>query len=497
MRPRLASRLVLLPARAVGRIAGFALLLAAPFLEAQVQQERDTDRIDITGRQNLTLGSGARAYGMGGAFLARADDATAASWNPAGLSYLRVPEISLVGVSNSFETQRGVEFDPNAVDFDRFDGSAIDFAAFTWPVALGETSGAIQVSYQRAISFDGTRAIHVTTGGGAGEVGQTFSENGSSDGGFDVVAVGTGLRLSRHVRAGVTVNRWLNGYDQRLTRSYETTTPRPQRVFDLDFRPNGWSFNLGLMVSPVESLNVGAVYKTPFTAEVRLDKTRTDYFMSRGVLQAVTRNAHASEAVRLEFPSSFGFGLSWRPIDTLTLSADFTQTSWSEARIDDYFNVPFTPATAAGDPPATPPAPVVLPQQQYPTLKAVPDPDDPEDPARLLGQQDAQQIRVGVEWVLIWGRVKLPLRAGYFNDRQITPNPTGDIPRFNGYTLGTGLLLGPLLVDVAYVHESGDYSVAPDAAGFEPPPGVTLAPVRNVLKTDRVFASLIYRFSLP
>ena len=63
--------------------------------------------IDITGRQNLTLGSGARAYGMGGAFLARADDATAASWNPAGLSYLRVPELSLVGVSNSFDSPAG------------------------------------------------------------------------------------------------------------------------------------------------------------------------------------------------------------------------------------------------------------------------------------------------------------------------------------------------------------------------------------------------------
>ena len=62
------------------------------------------DAIDIPGQQNLTLGSGARAFGMGGAFLARADDATAASWNPAGLSYLRAPELSLVGVHNSFTT---------------------------------------------------------------------------------------------------------------------------------------------------------------------------------------------------------------------------------------------------------------------------------------------------------------------------------------------------------------------------------------------------------
>ncbi len=469
-------------------MAGLALLLASSPLAAQVQPDFDTDRIDITGRQNLTLGSGARAYGMGGAFLARADDATAASWNPAGLSYLRAPEISLVGVSNSFETQRGTAFDPNAADFDRFNGGAIDFAAFTWPVGLGETTGAVQVSYQRAISFDGTRAIHQTT------TGQTYTEGGQSDGGFDVVAFGTGLRLSRHVRAGVTVNRWLNGYDQTLTRTYETPNQRPQRIYTLDFRPNGWSFNFGAIVSPVESLNLGVVYKTPFTADVRLDKLRRDYWVGQGNLVEVTRNAYASEDVRLEFPSSFGFGISWRPIDTLTFSADFTKTSWSEARIRNYFDLQRTPPTSEDGTPGTPPPPNIYPNFQYPTLKAVPKTDDPDDPARLLGQQDAQQIRVGVEWVLIWGRVKLPLRAGYFNDRQITPNLGGDTPRFDGFTLGTGLLLGPFLIDAAYVHESGAYTTAPDSLEIDLPPDVTLSPVRNVLKTDRLFASLIYRF---
>ena len=41
-------------------------------------------------------GSGARAAGMGNAFIAVADDGTAASWNPAGLSQLRKSEFSLV-----------------------------------------------------------------------------------------------------------------------------------------------------------------------------------------------------------------------------------------------------------------------------------------------------------------------------------------------------------------------------------------------------------------
>ncbi|MBX7187863.1 MAG: hypothetical protein K1Y01_22160, partial [Vicinamibacteria bacterium] len=48
----------------------------------------DTSRVNqdelasFYGRMNVVVGSGARAFGMGGAFLARADDATAASWNP-------------------------------------------------------------------------------------------------------------------------------------------------------------------------------------------------------------------------------------------------------------------------------------------------------------------------------------------------------------------------------------------------------------------------------
>jgi hypothetical protein len=449
---------------------------------ALAQELRDQDRIDITGRQNLTLGSGARAYGMGGAFLARADDGTAASWNPAGLSYLRVPEVSLVGVDNSFDTERGV-------DYDRFEGQALDFAAFTWPVGIGDVRGAVQLSYQRSISFDGRRSIRATFLNSVGDLTQ-FTDEAVGDGGFDVVAFGTGFRLSHRLRAGLTVNRWLNGYDQVLTRRYLTANPRPLRKFDLDFRPRGWSFNLGLMWSPIDQVNLAAVYKTPFTAVVGLEKARRD-FWGPSTVEEVTRNTESSESVGLDFPSSVGFGVSWRPRDTLTLSADFTSTRWSRARILDYFELEVTQRSEDGAP-ATPPPPVEYAERQYPTLLAVPDPDDPADPARLSGQQDAQQIRFGVEYVLIKGPLKVPLRAGYYNDRQITPTTGGAAPRFNGFTVGTGIILGSVLLDVAYVHEFGHYLVTSEAAA-DPDPAAP--PIRNALTTDRIFASIIYRFS--
>jgi hypothetical protein len=483
------------PARAgwIGTLAvAAALVLAGSRAAAQLAPGRDTDSIDITGRQNLTLGSGARAFGMGGAFLARADDATAASWNPAGLSYLRLPELTLVGVHNSFDTQR-----PNAADLlvqenDTFTGGAIDFAAFTWPVAVGETSGAVQVSYQRAISFDGRRQIDVygqpKVSSDPVDPTKTILKQrtvGGSDGGFDVAAFGTGFRLGRRVRLGFTVNRWLNGYDQTLERSYLDPTDlnrRPVREFSLDLRPRGWSFNVGVIYSPVEQLNLAAVYKTAPGTRGRLDKARRDTWMTGGQLDAVTANEYTNPDARLDLPSSYGFGVSWRPRDTLTVSADLTRTRWSQARIQGYFDLAVTPQDDEDGNPAPKPAPVIRPPLQYPTLH---DPAEGDEP-----QRDAQQFRVGLEYVFLASRLKVPLRIGYFSDRQILPNPEGDIPRFDGVTAGIGLALGSMLFDVAYVYEFGEYSVSSESVGETPG-----TQIRYAVTTNRVYASLIYRFS--
>lgn len=476
-----------LPVRAAGLVA--ALVVAqARAAQAQQQPQPGEDPPGIPGQQNLTLGSGARAFGMGGAFLARADDATAASWNPAGLSYLRAPELSLVGVYNSFTTTENL-------DNDSLEGSSVDFAAFTWPVGAGEVRGAVQLSYQRAISFDGERRqsqygpLRDDDGNVIGTQLLRLDE-GQSDGGFDVIALGTGLRLSRHLRAGFTVNRWLNGYVQSLERNlYNLPTPRPRRTFDLDFRPSGWNFNLGLIVSPVETLNIAAVYKTPYGADVSLDRARSDYYGTPQVISEVTSNAWSSDSVRLDFPSSWGFGVSWRPRDTLTLSADYTSSAWSTARIHDYFTVSATPPSDEDGTPAPRPPPDYFDELQYPTLTAVADPADPNDPARLVAQQDAEQIRAGVEWVLIKGRVKVPLRAGYFNDRQIAPalGSGGESIRFNGLTAGTGVILGSMQLDLAWVYQFGEYFVTAE--------GGTQPPLRYALTTNRVYASVIYRFS--
>src|SRR5215210_6834255 len=65
--------------------AAFTLQLAA----------QNTDIESLSGLQFNFGNPGARSLGMGGAFLGLADDASAAEANPAGLTILRKPEISI------------------------------------------------------------------------------------------------------------------------------------------------------------------------------------------------------------------------------------------------------------------------------------------------------------------------------------------------------------------------------------------------------------------
>ena len=393
------------------------------------------DQLDFQGRASLFLGSGARALGMGGAFLARADDATAATWNPAGLSYLRLPEVSLVGVRNTF----GARLEEGTIlrERDERSGTTPDFLARAYPVSFGNVSGAVQLSFQRVIPYNGSRTIVR-----ARVDRQLFLQ---SEGGFDVIALGTGLQVTRGLRVGLTLNKWGNGYKQHTVR-----TVRRRGTNDVDFRFSGLNVNLGVIWSPIESLNIGAVGKTPFTGDVILSKARTDLAIDLpgappdAPPDAVTSNRFAAANVTVDIPGALGGGVSWRPLSNVTVSADYTRTFWSKGKIYNFFTLPPGGFSGSGPEPMAPDD--LFTELPFPTL----------DPTR--SQTDSDQFRVGAEYVVLFRRFKWPLRAGYFNDRQFFRTANGKAPRLNGGSVGTGVVVGPMLLVVAYSFESGTYS---------------------------------------
>jgi long-subunit fatty acid transport protein len=283
-----------------------------------------------------------------------------------------------------------------------------------------------------------------------------------------VIALGTGWTLTRKLRFGATLNRWVRGYAQDLTLSVEGGR---ERQIMTDWRMSGWNTNLGLIFTPIERLNLGVVAKTPFTADVKLRKSRTDYLPgSSGDLEPISSNAYESDEVGLNFPGAFGVGASFRAQSRLTVSADYTRTFWSHAYVYKYFVLPVsTTATTAADSTQPPRTVDTYDKLPYPYVYLT-------SPAR---QDDSEQLRVGLEYVFIGSRLKVPVRAGYYNDRQILPDRDGHTPRYNGFSVGTGLIVGPALLDLAYLYEAGSYTDTLD--------------LRNRQRTHRFLVSLIYR----
>ena len=113
-------------------LVALCAVIAAP-LAAQ-----NTDIESLSGLQFNFGNPGARSLGMGGAFLGRADDASAAEANPAGLTILRKPEISVEArnyVEQQLFTTTGTY--PNVVrtPFTHYsDRVSVSFASIVYPI---------------------------------------------------------------------------------------------------------------------------------------------------------------------------------------------------------------------------------------------------------------------------------------------------------------------------------------------------------------------------
>lgn len=449
------------------------------------RERLDQDELtSFYGRANIVLGSGARALGMGGAFLARADDATAASWNPAGLSYLRRTEASVVGVSNRFEqdvsrvvVRSNVTFRQTGRDTLRATGA--DFASFAYPLRLRERLGAVQVAYQRVFSFSGDRSFEGFASF-PGVLPREIPFTTVASGGFDTVSFAAGLQVHSRARIGVAINRWFGGFSQTVDR-FPAEPPDPERPgqsivarkITSDWQLRGTNANVGFIVTPIPELNIGVVYKSPLDGDLTLYKERIDKDQGADpVTNFYPTDPLEAPNVRLRLPEVRGIGLAYSASNRLTISADVTETRWSRATIEDFFTL----RGGKDEPPD-----LYSDRLPFPAIEA-------------QRQADSRQIRAGLEWIWIPGSqsssLLVPLRAGVFRDGQpvfqkVTDTVSGvtrdEKVSFNGFTFGLGIDIDGKLIDFAYVRESG--RVSRDVDGQD----------RDV-RYQRFLASVIVRF---
>ena len=102
----------------------------------------------------LPSGSGARAFGIAGAFTAVADDATAASWNPAGLTQLERPEASFVLRYSHHDAKHYSGSGDYSVGEDTFDNANLNYLSAVYPFRALNRNMVFSINYQEAYDFE-------------------------------------------------------------------------------------------------------------------------------------------------------------------------------------------------------------------------------------------------------------------------------------------------------------------------------------------------------
>ncbi|HOV32216.1 MAG TPA: outer membrane protein transport protein, partial [Candidatus Hydrogenedens sp.] len=242
--------------------------------------------IPINSSPNV-IGSGARAIGMGGAFIAVADDATAASWNPGGLTQLERPEFSVVYtykyLGEDFESLPHPELDGNySVDFNQ-----LNYMSFVYPFRRTIKGRNIVLSLNYQAKYDFSREMDFFYRDiSALALGNTLGLHSFVDykqsGQLAALSPALGFEITDRLSVGVVLNLW----DQSLLSNNEWTVDQDEyRTFQTNGQVDRSSFShtvirkkyrnfegtnvtLGALYRLGERWQIGMVYHSKFTADV-------------------------------------------------------------------------------------------------------------------------------------------------------------------------------------------------------------------------------------
>ena len=273
---------------------------------------------------NLTT-PGARAIGMGGAFIGRADDATAAESNPAGLTILARPEVS---IEYRHRDSRRTDIDLTNIPITNLDANptppdiGIDFglANFSASDSLSSVDTIGFLSYVHpfenwtfAFSRHQLISVEATMLGEVSASPFHFLEPNSFAGDAQIEDVNYGFTVATQIGEIVSVGGTLKISDFSIQSDIGARQKnQPQfgqhftSVYDSD--EIGVGVNLGLQVKPRPWVSLGAVYKYDPSFELPTVVTNVD--TASGPQQVVTD-------VNFDIPDQLGAGIS-------VSAADFT-----------------------------------------------------------------------------------------------------------------------------------------------------------------------------
>ena len=404
-----------------------AILLAAGIATAQVEDQLEYN----------FLGAGARANGMGDAFVAVADDATAIFWNPAGLFLLDQPETSFgfQFASEKVEQERPRQMLLIASN-DPGGSVGLSFASFVFPKRFGQKKFVFAFAIQKAFDFK-AESLEI-----AAQAPFVLEQERSSGGPFSysggvafspLQGLMLGLSLSLYRGDADIAGNQIVTLGDGIVRSLSGSSRIPVDGISVgmgalyDFQARGGPpMRLGFKFVPGFDLSgrisTDLAFRTADLQGIVIEQTmRTDY-----------------EYV-LDFPLDVGIGVAWNPRRDLLVAADFEHRRFRDAALR-FFGAPD----------------VNLGEDGKLTIQRV-------DEVNTLSDSgaDLNQWRAGFEWSWVNGLTVIPIRVGAKNLPQVSaherrfvdPEDAVITTSFDDQVVGTAFTAGVGFVTDTFVFD--------------------------------------------
>ncbi len=385
-------------------------------------------RIGVTQVEEIAIGNtfglGARTMGMGGAFLAVADDFTSLYWNPAGLAQIRKFELygslshSEQRVDTKFTRGRSTEVDssktrPNSI-------------GLVYPLYTTRGGIAFALGYNRPQNFDSTVAIRgLDPSSDSVFSGLDVDEMTSNSGGIGIWSFGAGVFISDSILLGGSIDFWhgssLNELDSAAADINNIDPEIDSFAFQdsVDRVYSGLGGRVGVLAFAGENVTLGGTVTLPVNLEVSEvweQVTIVEFDDGEGDVEG----DDGSILFDIERPFEFGGGVAIKLLEKrLRLAGDVQFTDWTQTEYD--------------------PLPAEDAQNNF---------------SRYY--DSTIQVRVGAEYRI--PVIETSVRVGYFRDPIPFQDREIDSDR-DFMTIGVGKIFDQIIkIDVAYMRGSWEQS---------------------------------------
>jgi hypothetical protein len=300
------------------------LLSGTVFIFVQVYAQFDYNYdIDL-------LGKGARAAGMAYAFNAVADDATALSWNPAGIAQIKNPEFAF---SNSLKNS---EYRHAIYEYDYEPVYTIDFLGFVYPLKIKKKDLVFGASYQNKMNLKYDYENLPDTEGNYLYGNRNLTVNS--------VSLSGAYSVNRIISVGISYNHWFSLGNQSETYffSYEKNADKYDFLKTNNFKYSGNSFTIGILLD-FSSCHLPLRYTLKYDSKMWLKDDYSFIGQEEYIYYDEADTTWLNEIIGIEkfrYPGTLTNGFAYRFGDYMTIACDFDLQFFKEIGwMDDFTQI--------------------------------------------------------------------------------------------------------------------------------------------------------------